>query len=660
MAAALAPLIINAQTVTIDASIAGRQQTIDGFGTCLSGLSGTQAWMQNLYYDDAYCSILRVDLVPQFISTYSEFSVNSPWFHNNPSLPGPDGNNVRTYTSASDYTRNFGGRNAKIAVMGSDIAKNILMFDLNNDGAKATDAMAKAGASRKTKLGDFKFTASIWSPAPWLKVSSGNAYGSSGDIMPKEGANWPFIWGGNYAGGKLDVSGTTRAAFFDGVENTSALTQFARMTAAYVKGVQDKSGVKFYAISIQNELNFETFYNSCTYPLTSQYAAALKAVKKEFMKYADLKDIKLMGPEDLLGGDAYGMWQYGASSNPVDQVIHKNLQYLTELAKDAEATAAMDYYCIHGYASDGVSSAGSNSTLWDWWSNGWTTSPAGGIPANIKGFRSYNKKSWMTETSGEEAAWLEPASGFPKNGGFSVGLKIHQALTNGYQSGWVYWQFAEDKSVHSMTLTDKTALANSPKYVAFKHFSRFIRPNSVRLNTSIANGANINVSSYVHDVDKTLSIVIVNSNATSQTVTVNIPTQPYVIATMNAYTSGNNSYWKSSALTVNQNKVTVTIPGYGISTLNGTGLITSIASEASSQGFNIYPNPSANNFTIISEGNMDAVTITSQAGIEVYRRKDIDASSFSESNLTLKPGLYFVEVLNSNGTVKRRTMVITE
>jgi hypothetical protein len=51
---------------------------------------------------------------------------------------------------------------------------------------------------------------------------------------------------------------------------------------------------------MQNEVNFEEFYNSCTYPLSSQYIKALKATRAELDKYNDLKDIKLMGPEDLM------------------------------------------------------------------------------------------------------------------------------------------------------------------------------------------------------------------------------------------------------------------------------------------------------------------------------------------------------------------------
>lgn len=562
---ALRPAYAAGPTVTIDAST--RYQIIDGFGSCLAGRDGQEQWWQNLYYDDLQASILRVDLTPNFAAPYSDFAYNSPWFHNNPALPGPDGNNVRTYTSPGDYSRDWSGRNAPIAVMTADANNNQRFFDFAAESPKTGIAAAKAGYGRRSALGDFKLIGSIWSPAPWVKVSSGNTIGSGSWPLPTEGAAWPFIWGGNFSGGKLDVSGTPLSVFNDGTQNTSALTQFARSTAAYVLGYQRAAGVSFYAISIQNELNFETFYNSMTYPLSSQYITALKAVRAEFDRYPELKNIKIMGPEDLLGGDPYGMWEYGGPT-------HKNLQYLKNIEADPQASAAVAFYNIHGYAGDGVSSAGATPQLWDWWANGWTASPAGGIPGDVKGFKAYNKKSWMTETSGEEPAWLSPASGFPGNGGWSVALKMHQALTTGEQSAWVYWQTTDgdngkDDAVAASTLTDENLLTNSPKYVAFKHFARYIRPNAQRVKTEVAGSTTLSASAYVHDTNKTVTTVLVNSSATPQTVSVRLPTTPVGINSVQVYTSGDNSLWQTSTATVSSGIVMVTVPGYGVTTLYG-------------------------------------------------------------------------------------------
>ncbi|MDX2109795.1 MAG: DUF1573 domain-containing protein [Verrucomicrobiota bacterium] len=572
MVAFLAHLPMQGQSITIDTSLAGRQQVIDGFGTCLSSTEAQQAWWQQLYFDDVGCSILRMDLVPRYKAPYSDRTYNSPWFHNTPSLPGPESNNVRTYTGPNDYSRLYNNYRAPIAVMGPNIDANIALFDLNHDTPKTGGTAAKVGKQKLAQLGDFKFTASFWSPPPWVKVSSGNTISGQSGIMPVNGTPWPFVWFDNFAGGKLDVSGTPLEVFNDstlgGTGPTSALTQFARTAAAYIRGIQNTYGVNYYAISIQNELNFEEFYNSCTYPLSSQYIAALKAVRAEFDKYDDLRPIKIMGPEDLLGNDGWALWQYGGGAT----TIHKNLQYLQNLHADPVARDAVSYFCIHGYAPDGVSSAGSNPTSWDRWANGWSVAPAGGLPSSVQGFTTYGKKSWMTETSGENAAWLSPTSGFPNNGAWSIALKMHQALTVGRQSAWVYWQFTDGNSTGGSTLTDSTSRASSAKLNAFKHFARFIRPNAVRVNTATSGLSNVNVSAYVHDGNNTLTLVVVNGNASAVTAAITVPTSPAGITSFQTYKSSNANYWQSSTTNVTAGTASITIPGYGVATLYGQGL----------------------------------------------------------------------------------------
>ena len=599
------PYALHAQTIQVNIRTAERQQVIDGFGAHQGNNETNAAWWQQLYYDDLGASIYRVDLTPRLMAPYSNLSYHSPWFMGSatnsvfnledPDNPnGPENNRVRTYTGPQDYSRTFGGLQAPIAVMGPDIDENVQYFTYPNDGA------IQAGLNRKTQLGDFKLTGALWSPVPWVKISSGNNYDQNWWPGPVAGTPWPFVWGGNFAGGRLDVSGTPLAVFDDsalgGSGPTSALTQFARSTAAYIRGYQQHFGVQFYAISIQNELNFEQFYNSATYPLSAQYLTALKAIRAEFDQYDDLKNIRLMGPEDLLGGDAYGLWEYGGP-------VHKNLQYLRNIAADPVAAAALDFFCIHGYDSDGASSVGASPTSWNWWANGWQASPAPGIPANVQGFTAFGKKSWMTETSGEKAAWLFPAAGFPNNGGWSLALKIHQALTTGRESAWLYWTFTESADgggVSDFALSNQSSGANAPKYVAAKHFFKYIRPGALRVNTNVVGSSELLSSAYVHDADGSMTIVLVNTSATAKTATVNLQDAASHPLSFSAYTSSNGNYWQQSTAPVSGNTLTVTTPGYGVVTLYGSGY-TSSTQESADAGFTLYqntPNPFKDRTTI--------------------------------------------------------------
>jgi hypothetical protein len=156
--------VLRGQNVSIDTSVSGRGQTIDGFGTCLSGSEGQQAWWQALYFDDLQCSILRMDLTPTFKSPYSDFVYNSPWYGTNPALPGPDGNNVRTYTNATDYTRLFAGRQASLAIMGPDINQNTNYFNFN--ASKVAGALATLGQSRAAQLGILNSLGRFGHPLP--------------------------------------------------------------------------------------------------------------------------------------------------------------------------------------------------------------------------------------------------------------------------------------------------------------------------------------------------------------------------------------------------------------------------------------------------------------------------------------------------------------
>jgi O-glycosyl hydrolase len=563
-----------AATVIIDDLPAGQKQVIDGFGTCI-GAAGDKDWFQRAYYDDMGCSIMRMDLSPAFKSPYSDRTYNSPWFSNPPPLKiddpaspgGPEHNFVRTYTDAGNYTREFGGNRAQIAVMGPDIEKNIAFFDY--DKSAAAGAMAKAGMARKDQLDDFKLYGSIWSPSPWVKIANGQKWGEHQGIMPATGTPYPFIWGGNFAGGKVDTSGAPLAIFDDGTGPTSALTQFARCTAAYVKGFQDKYGVKFYALSIQNELNFPEFYNSCVYATAPEYIAALKAVRKEFDQQPDLKDILIVGPEDLLGADPYSMWQLGAGPGATD----KNLQYLTAIAKDAEAAGALGFFCIHGYANDGATAAGADSQSWRRWTDGWKESPALGIPADIAGFTSYHKRSWMTETSGEKTAWLEPESGFPGNGAWSVAFKMQQALTVGRESACLYWQFADGdgKATTIESLTQRQNTTEEPKYVAFKHFAKYIRPGAIVVSATVNDDHGITASAYVHSRNRTLTVVLVNRSHDAKATTITLPDDFSRVKTFHAVISSDGKLWQESDLNCVTGELNLTIPGYGVVTLFGQG-----------------------------------------------------------------------------------------
>ena len=546
--------------VVVDART--RHQSIDGFGTTGPSRGGELDWLRALYYDDLGASMLRIDLTPAFKSPYADHAYNSPWFHGSPGLPGPEGNNVRSYRDAADYGRAWAGQRAPIAVMGPHIEHNLTYFDYAEPRVKSFGDLAAHGTHSHGS--ELKLIASLWSPAPWLKKRSGGSIHGQSGVLPKDGARWPFIWAGNFAGGTLDTSGKPVAEFDDrplgGQGPTSALTQFARGLAAYVLGFQRTYGVRFDAISIQNELGFETFYNSCSYPRTSDYIAALKAARAELDRHPELRSIRLMGPEDLLGSSGYGLWEFGGESSSAP----KNLQFLDAVAKDPEASKALALFCVHGYAADGVTGTGADPKSWRMWAHGWKESPERGLPSAVRGFASYGKKSWLTETSGEPSIWAPASEGTLADSALGLAVKIHQALTAGEESAWVYWQLLDDDPVNANTLTDRTLRARAPKYTAAKHFFRFIRPGAVRIDARTGEPGPLLASAYLHEAQRTLTVVLVQPGKSAQAVQVAGLTGA---RSVEAYGSRAGQLWHAQPAALKGDVVALELPAESIVTL---------------------------------------------------------------------------------------------
>jgi hypothetical protein len=247
------------------------------------------------------------------------------------------------------------------------------------------------------------------------------------------------------------------------------------------------------------------------------------------------------------------------------------LQYLAEVARDPAALRALDTICVHGYAIDGIQSAGGEPKMWDYWQHGWQSAPAAGLPSAVQGFADYNKTSWMTETSGEEPAWLAPAGGFPSRGAFSIALKIHQALTAGRQSAWLYWQLSNGGPVGEESLTDAKTLKQSPKYAVIRHFFRFIRPGAVRVNARVSDQGAVLASAYVHDHDGTLTLVLINTAPETLHATLHLPAMPAGIGSLQAWTSLDHMYQQQTQHAVKDGQIKVPLPGYSVVTLQGRG-----------------------------------------------------------------------------------------
>jgi len=253
-----------------------RAQTSTVFGTCLSGTQGEQSWWRALYFDDLQCSIVRMDLTPAFKAPFTGVNgtFNSPWYHNNPGFPGPQNQQCPGLHECSRLFRHLQWLAGAHRRHGPGCGSQRDEFRFQPSACSSRRCGCARGMARTNQLGDSKLIGSYWSPAPWLKISSGNKSPSWG------GTPMPSLHSVAFCLVRQFCRRPTRHLGYRSHRvrrfvprrcpaPTSALTQFVRGAAAFVRAFQRTNNVRFYAISIQNEVNFEEFYNSCTYPLSA-------------------------------------------------------------------------------------------------------------------------------------------------------------------------------------------------------------------------------------------------------------------------------------------------------------------------------------------------------------------------------------------------------
>jgi glucuronoarabinoxylan endo-1,4-beta-xylanase len=355
---------------------------------------------------------------------------------------------------------------------------------------------------------DLKFIFTVWSPPASMKVRVTN---NTREI----GVPHPF---GTKQGGALDP------------------TKYGEFAAWMGSGIDQyrAEGIEPYAVSPQNEPFFVQGFNSCWYK--QEWYPQMLIGAMSILK-ANYPNVKVFGSEGMLEMEAADHnWQW---------FYHK------QILDNAQARANVDILAVHGY-SDGVAPT-SGSTLGHLWQSHKT-----------RFADPMNKKQWMTETSGYLDAWLGSAD---KPGAFALGLDIMSALNNGNVAGWVWWQGSENPGstggVGEFALMN--GLVKGKKYHVSKQFYRYVRPGAVRVAATSAN-ASVFVSAYEHAGAGTHTLVLANTSASAQTVTVGGAGLPGTFAIIRT-SAGENAVGAGDYAT----GTALTLPARSITTLQAGG-----------------------------------------------------------------------------------------
>ena len=323
------------------------------------------------------------------------------------------------------------------------------------------------------------------------------------------------------------------------IQDPGNLQQFARYLAAYVTGFQQQYGVPLYAISLQNELRFAQPYPSAYYN-PPMYVATLKAVGDEFGR--DGITTRIFGPEDVGVDSGY--------------LTNNQMNFINAVKADPVANQYLNILAVHGYSGNGSTPSSSAANWADYYNR----------------IKSDPRESWMTETSGENPAWIHTdPSTHRADGAVTVALNMHEGLAYGNLNAWVYWQFDDGKFPVSPFVLTEGGDPTSLKYNAAKHYMRYIRPGAVRVDAGPDNPNGVSIDAWVDDADHTLTINLINMSASDTPATIAVPGTDF--ASFAEYLTTAKQPWAVLPDVANINGIlSLTLPGQSVITLYSNGI----------------------------------------------------------------------------------------
>ena len=285
---------------------------------------------------------------------------------------------------------------------------------------------------------------------------------------------------------------------------------WATVMAKFPANMKANAGVDLYAISVQNEPDYNTngAYAMCLYT-PAQMSAFIKVLGP---KLAALNPRpKLIGPETSPWSN---LWNFGDT-----------------FANDSTTEGFVDILATHQY---------------DY------TTPSHAIPAG--------KVVWETEVSSFDGPSVDIGNGI------TVARWIHDALTNANASAWHYWWLI-GHNLDNEGLINKDGSIPKRLYT-FGNFSKFIRPGMVRIGTT-GGQANVSSSAYKDPVSGAYAIVMINANFGAFTQRVDFSGAASALATPQL-TDASNNLAAQASLDSSSGAVTVNLPGQSVVTLIGT------------------------------------------------------------------------------------------
>ena len=400
--------------------------------------------------------------------------------------------------------------------------------------------------------------------------------------------------------------------------------EYAEHVAALIRMIQFETGIELYAVSLQNEPEFNEPYASCQ------------------INPNEMRDlIKVVGPR--LEAEGLNTKIFWAEALPEQGKIH---EYIRAVKNDPEAARYADIVAIHNYDADGIHVGGAGAQEWER-IYGWAQTGEPKYP------------TWMTETSDTIKTW---------EASMDLGGAIFNALAYGNASAWLYWQFAEGDDPRARGLV----LSNTPttKFFISKQYYQFIRPGAMRVDASVT-GGEIPSLAFKNEGESTVTVVLINSNAVPQIVRISGSELP---AGLDMYTTSNFRNCEKMQ-TVSPGGLFI-LPASSITTLYGS-YVTYV--EKPDKGIEIpenfalfqnYPNP-FNPATIVAflvpKSSAVSLAVYDIMGREVCvladavfqaGRHTVQWDGLDHSGSRVSSGVYFIRIRADQYTAVKKTILL--
>lgn len=175
------------------------------------------------------------------------------------------------------------------------------------------------------------------------------------------------------------------------------------------------------------------------------------------------------------------------------------------------------------------------------------------------------KRSWMSEWSPDGTTWNENWDDGSGYDGFTVASAIHDALTKGNTSGYVYWYGASLGATRGLIQMDGDNYHVSKRLWAMANYSRFIRPGATRIGATTAD-ADLKLSAF-RNTDRTVTVVALNTATGATPVTFDLKNTGIAQGTATPYlTDATHSTAQQPTVAVSRSSLTATVPARSLVT----------------------------------------------------------------------------------------------